>query len=81
MTYFIDKKLRNRLVDILKRYNLPYSDKYDVNDIIDKIRLDKKKTDLDKINVIYVKEIGKAEIRNMSLEEIGKLIGEKKDEE
>lgn len=76
MTYFVNEDIKDRLINVLKKYDLPYSSDVDKELIINKIKLDKKKTDDDNINIIYVNEIGKAEIRNISLKEIRKLLEE-----
>lgn len=80
MTYFVSKELRPLLIDVLKKYSLPYEDKYDIKDIIDKIKLDKKAIDDDYINIVYVKEIGKAEIRKITFKELEEMIGGRKNE-
>lgn len=80
MTYFVSDILKERLIRILKRYDLPYEDNYSTNDIMEKIKLDKKKTDKDNINIIYVDEIGKGETRNISLKELKEMIGGRKGE-
>ncbi|MCR4911042.1 MAG: 3-dehydroquinate synthase [Bacilli bacterium] len=75
MTYFSSKEVKERLIKVLKKYDLPYEANYNIIDIVDKIKSDKKKQDDENINIIYVPEIGKYEIRKVSFDELHKLLG------
>ena len=69
MTYFSSLKVKNRIISFLKKFNLPYQDDFKVEDIMEKLKNDKKRNN-DKVTICYVNEIGKYELRQMSFKEI-----------
>ena len=80
MTYFVSQEVKARLIPLLKRFSLPYEDEFNVKDIMEKIKHDKKANNDNSIDIIYVPEIGRYEIKKMSLEELERKIGEVKHE-
>lgn len=62
------------LVNILKKYNLPLTYKYDLETIYNFIKTDKK-VKSNKLNIIVVEEIGNGLIKTIDLEEIKKYLG------
>lgn len=69
----VDNELYSELIDALKKNNLPCSTEFDGEDIYNKVISDKKRNG-DFINLIVVKEIGKAEIAKTDLETVKKLL-------
>lgn len=69
MTYMIDKKIRNELLEVLNKYNLPIKIDLNNEEIIDKIKLDKKASG-NMISIIFVKEIGSYEIKKINIDEL-----------
>ena len=63
------KEVRERLIKVLKKLNLPTSVEYDTAKIIDAMRHDKKMAG-DEITVIYVPEVGSFEMRKMPFSEL-----------
>lgn len=63
------KEVRERLIKVLKKLNLPTSAEYDTAKIIDAMRHDKKMAG-DEITVIYVPEVGSFEMRKMPFSEL-----------
>ncbi len=58
------KKVRERLINVLKRLNLPTKINYDTEKIINAMRHDKKMSG-DEITVVYVPNVGEFEMRTM----------------
>lgn len=69
----INKSIYDSLKEALINNKLPVSTDYNADDIFDKVTTDKKRKG-DYINLIVVKEIGKAEIKKTDLETIKNLI-------
>ncbi len=65
--------VRQRLIPILKKLELPTATGYAAEELIDACRHDKKASGND-ITIVYVSEIGKAELRKMPLSEYEKII-------
>jgi len=64
-----DEAVRNRLIPVLNKLNLPTEIEYDTDVIIEAMRHDKKMAG-DEITVVYVPEIGKFEMRKMPFKEL-----------
>ena len=73
MPYLTNPECVERLKDVLKKYKLPVSDDYSVDEIMDAVKHDKKVKD-DDINVSYVDEIGKNKLKRLSLKELKKMV-------
>lgn len=69
------EKVRERLLNVLKKLNLPTSFDYDTDTIINAVKHDKKMSGND-ITVVYVPEIGEFEMRKMAFEDYAKEIKE-----
>lgn len=69
----IDKKIYNELIVALKNNNLPISCDLDADSIYEKVTMDKK-SNSGGINLITVREIGKANIEKTDLEKIKEMI-------
>lgn len=69
MLYFCSDDVKERLVNILKKYDLPVDHYISKEKLFTKICMDKKRVD-EKINFIYVSEIGSCEIKTITLEGI-----------
>ena len=69
MMYFIDKSLKNRLANLLTKYNLPIKCNVEKEELYKYISLDKKRNG-DYITIIKVKEIGTYQIDKMKIEDI-----------
>ena len=74
MLYFASRKVKESLLSILDKYNLPTSIDFDKDTAFKFIVLDKKAVGED-INVIYCNEIGTYEIVKVHKDEIKKLLG------
>ncbi len=70
MLYFCDNKLKPIIIDVLKKYNLPTFIDIDKEELFEYVMLDKKRNNNNYLSIIYVNEIGKCEIKNITLEEI-----------
>lgn len=79
MLYCSEGEARERLMNLLQRYNLPINDDYSTEAIMKMLPHDKKKSG-DFISVILCKRIGEYEIKDLALEEIEDLIRRNKDE-
>lgn len=73
MPYLTNPECVERLKDVLKKYKLPVSDDYSVDEIMDAVKHDKKVKD-DDINVCYVDEIGKNKLKRLSLKELKEMV-------
>ena len=80
MIYFSSNFVADRIVNLLKRFNLPYEDNFSSNDIMSILIKDKKKDSDNSITICYVEEIGKFELRKLSFEEIKEMLRRKKNE-
>ena len=66
-------EVRERLLPILKKLDLPTKTEYTAEQLIDACRHDKK-TSGDSITIVYVSEIGKSELRKMPFVEYEELV-------
>lgn len=70
MTYFItDPNLKERLINVLKKYNLPYTTKFKKEDLLSYIIHDKKIIN-GKLNVVEVNKIGEFVIKEIDVKDI-----------
>lgn len=68
-----DKNLKDRVLRVLTKYALPIDFEYDKNEVFEILTHDKKGNG-DSIDVIYVNEIGKAQIQNKKMNELKELL-------
>ena len=61
-----------RLKMILKKMEIPLDAPYEIQDVIDFIKKDKKATG-DRITIVQVRELGKAELIDMKIEDMRKF--------
>ena len=69
MTYMVDKTIKNVLIDLLSKYNLPTNIDIDTNKVIDLIKLDKKSSG-DTITIVYVSKIGEFEFKKIEINDL-----------
>ncbi len=69
MLYMASASVKERLIPVLKRVGLPTKHNFDSESIISAMMHDKKLKG-DKISVVYVDEIGKGEIKDISINEL-----------
>ena len=61
--------IKNKIIEILRKYDLPISYDYTLSDLLPYLTKDKKaKGDI--LQVVYVNEIGKFEFKKINIEEI-----------
>lgn len=70
-------KVRERLISVLKKLNLPTEINYDAETVTEAMRHDKKMAG-DKITVIYVERVGEYEMRTLRFEELVAMLTEAK---
>jgi len=69
MVPMCDTKIKDRLIRVLNKLDLPYKTDLEADVIIEAFKHDKKATD-DKITIILVNEIGKYQIKTVDLNEL-----------
>ena len=74
MLYLCSKDVKEMLLQILEKFNLPICVDVDVEKVTDLISHDKKASG-NKINVVYVNNIGSFEFKTLSILEIKAIIG------
>ncbi len=67
-----DEQLKERLKSILKKMEIPLDVPYEIQEVIDFIKKDKKASG-DQITIVQVREIGKAELIDMKIEDMRKF--------
>lgn len=78
MVYFInDEELLKRVIKIYQKLNIPYISDYDLDKIINSIRLDKKAVN-DNINICFIDDNGTPQLENMPFEKLIKILKEDK---
>ncbi len=75
MLPFSSGNVRARLVNVLKKYNLPTEIQFSSNELSEALRHDKKATQ-NGVNVVKVNEIGTFEFEHISFSELDKIIKE-----
>lgn len=80
MTYFSSTEVEKRIINILKRFSLPYIDHYSTKEIMSFLKHDKKKKTDDLITICYVEKIGEYQLIDLSIAEIENRIARKKHE-
>ncbi len=73
MLYFSSKEAREKIINLLKKYDLPCSYEINKEKILELIAHDKKKYG-ERINVIYVEEIGSYIEKSLTINEIREII-------
>ena len=73
MTYFTSLDVKNKIIEILNKYKLPLSCKFDKHKVIELIKHDKKASG-NMVSTIHVNKIGTYDIVNMNLSEIFDLL-------
>ena len=63
----------NRVVELIKKYGLPVHQSYNANEVLNVMKVDKKKVK-DVINYVLLKKIGKAVVQPISMNEIENFI-------
>ena len=74
MLYFCSKGVKEELIEVLDKYNLPTSYEFDKEMAFKYITMDKKSIG-DFINIVYCESIGAFEILKIHKDEIKKLLG------
>ncbi len=69
MLYFTSEEVRTKLIPVLKKYSLPITNSIQINDLITYLEHDKK-VNGNKIKIVYVPEIGKFEIKELTFKEL-----------
>jgi len=68
-----NKKIHGELTRVLKKYGIDYSCPFAADELLEKIAVDKKISN-GKINLIFVDEIGRAEIKSTTLDGLKAVI-------
>ena len=71
MTYMCSDFVKNQLIEVLNKYNLPTSYSASTDEIYQYVSLDKKRSN-NNITVVIVDEVGKFELKEIELEDIKK---------
>lgn len=71
MLYFVSLDVKEKLIKVLKKYNLPYENTYDLQDLLPYL-LNDKKTEGSYINIVKVNEVGSFELKKVLIEDIKK---------
>ena len=74
MTYMVEEPVKSRLISHLEKYHLPTNCKYTKEELLQYIKLDKKKVSDDKIIIVWCKEIGSFEFKEVTLRELEEII-------
>ena len=73
MLYFSSKNVKDEILSVLNKYNLPTIVDIDKDELLSFILLDKKRA-IDYLSIIFVNEIGTFEIKNEKIEDIKKYL-------
>ena len=73
MLSFSSESVRNRLLNVLKKYNLPTELPVSAEDILSALRHDKKATQSG-VNAVFVNEIGSFELKYIDFKELDEMI-------
>ena len=71
--YKLSNEQQQKMLNLLGSLPFDLSIDYNINDIIDKILIDKKVSN-GKVNAVLIKEIGEVEIQALSIEQMGELL-------
>lgn len=69
MLYFSNENVRRRIINVLKKYNLPYKHNYSKEELYKKIVFDKKRNG-NNFDIIFVNDIGSYEIKKINIDDI-----------
>jgi 3-dehydroquinate synthetase len=75
MLAFSSHSVRERLINVLTKYNLPIKFDFPVDEILSAFRHDKKAKG-DGVNVVFVNEIGSFEFKYLTFNELEKTVKE-----
>ena len=75
MLAFCSASVRDRLIKVLTKYNLPIDFDFSVDEILSALRHDKKAKD-NGVNVVFVSEIGSFEFKFLTFSELDKAVRE-----
>ena len=73
MIFFSSDRVKEEIIDVLNKFNLPTKLNYDKDKVINLIKHDKKSNSTS-ISTVFVNEIGTYEIKDLSIEEISNLL-------
>ena len=73
MIPFSSEKVKNRLVNVLKKYNLPTEISFSSSDLLEALRHDKKANSKG-VNVVTVSEIGSFEFKHIEFSELDEIV-------
>lgn len=73
MIPFSSEKVKNRLINVLKKYNLPTEISFSSSDLLEALRHDKKANSKG-VNVVTVSEIGSFEFKYIEFNELDKIV-------
>jgi 3-dehydroquinate synthase len=73
MLYFCDHSVKQQLIEVLKKYNLPTNIDYIKDEIVSLIEHDKKATS-NGVNIVFVKNIGEYELTKLTIKEIQDIL-------
>ncbi len=73
MIPFSSEKVKNRLVNVLKKYNLPTAISFSSSDLLEALRHDKKANSKG-VNVVIVNEIGSFEFNHIGFNELDEIV-------
>ena len=69
MTYMVSNSIKDELLYVLEKYNLPATCEVDTNKVIDLIKVDKKASS-DNVTIVYVEKVGSYEFRKIKIDSI-----------
>ena len=75
MLAFCSENVRDKLVNVLTKYNLPIKFDFSTDEILSALRHDKKAKS-NGVNIVFVNEIGDFEFRFLTFDELDKLVKE-----
>lgn len=73
MLYMSSQIVKEELITVLKKYNLPTNCQITTDELYEYIKLDKKRTD-DTISIVYVQEMGKYSLEKVKLIDVKKYL-------
>ncbi|QVK21634.1 3-dehydroquinate synthase [Mycoplasmatota bacterium] len=68
-----DERIKKEVIKVLRKYSLPTHSNFNIEDIIDKVKNDKKAIN-DKIKIVLLDDIGKGRIKEISISELKQYI-------
>lgn len=77
MLFMCSQKVRNRLLHVLEKLSLPTLSDFNTDKLLTAIKHDKKFSG-DKVTVVFVEEVGKFQFKEMTINDIEKILNEVK---